>query len=191
MLAGCLVLGVGATLTLAAWTDQEHVSASFATSTFNIEGSADGSTFASHPSGSPASLTFTPSSLALSPGSTVYAKYVIRKGVADAPGTVQLGGGATAGDSSLASALRYGVKTLSGTNPVCNESTYAASSAIVVAANSTLGTGSTTYQSLQDGGGNRVEVTYCFAITLPSPQSDTLQGKGATATWVFTGTSSS
>lgn len=191
VLAGCLVLGVGATLTLAAWTDREHASASFETSTFHIEGSSDGSTFASHPSESPASLAFTPSALALSPGSTVYAKYVIRKGTTDAPGTVQLGGGVTAGDADLASALRYGVKTLSGTNPVCNESTYAASGAIVVAANSALTTASATNQGLQDGGGSRVEVTYCFAITLPSPQNDTLQGKSATATWVFTGTSSS
>ncbi|MGO2139648.1 MAG: SipW-dependent-type signal peptide-containing protein [Leucobacter sp.] len=42
LLAGGLVLGVGAAVTLAAWTDNEWVRGVFGTGTFGIEGSTDG-----------------------------------------------------------------------------------------------------------------------------------------------------
>src|SRR5690625_7957040 len=45
LLAGGLVLGVGAAVTLAAWTDQEWAEGLFTTGSFNIESSIDGATF--------------------------------------------------------------------------------------------------------------------------------------------------
>lgn len=54
LLAGGLVLGVGAAVTLAAWTDNEWVRGVFGTGTFGIEGSTDGSAFSDNPtSGDP------------------------------------------------------------------------------------------------------------------------------------------
>ncbi|WP_255808456.1 SipW-dependent-type signal peptide-containing protein [Leucobacter aridicollis] len=59
LLAGGLVLGVGAAVTLAAWTDNEWVRGVFGTGTFGIEGSKDGSVFSDNPtSGDPAQLSF-------------------------------------------------------------------------------------------------------------------------------------
>lgn len=48
LLAGGLVLGVGAAVTLASWTDQEWASGIFSTGTFEIETSVDGENF-DHP----------------------------------------------------------------------------------------------------------------------------------------------
>jgi len=48
VLAGGLVLGVGAAVTLAAWNDSEFATGTFTAGTFNLEGSTDGTTFTDH-----------------------------------------------------------------------------------------------------------------------------------------------
>ena len=54
ILAGGLVLGVGAAVTLAAWNDSEFVTGTFTAGTFNMQGSTtDGTTFTDHPVGTP------------------------------------------------------------------------------------------------------------------------------------------
>lgn len=79
ILAGGLVLGVGAAVTLAAWNDSEFATGTFAAGTFNMQGSTtDGVTFTDHPVGSPGTLTFTVAPLLLSPGDTVYAPFALR-----------------------------------------------------------------------------------------------------------------
>lgn len=78
ILAGGLVLGVGAAVTLAAWNDSEFVTGTFTAGTFNMQGSTDGTIFADHPVGSPGTLTFTVAPLLLSPGDTVYAPFALR-----------------------------------------------------------------------------------------------------------------
>ncbi len=96
LLAGALVLGVGATLTLASWTDQEYAQGSFATSTFAIEGAADG-TFGDH-SATPAPLLFTATAAAMSPGSITYSRFVVRTTAATTvAGTVQMSGATVGG----------------------------------------------------------------------------------------------
>ena len=79
ILAGGLVLGVGAAVTLAAWNDSEFVTGTFTAGTFNMQGSTtDGTTFTDHPVGTPGTLTFTVAPLLLSPGDTVYAPFALR-----------------------------------------------------------------------------------------------------------------
>ncbi len=79
LLAGGLVLGVGAAVTLAAWTDNEWVRGVFGTGTFGIEGSTDGTAFSDNPtSGDPAQLSFAVGADNLAPGSQVYAGYAVR-----------------------------------------------------------------------------------------------------------------
>lgn len=79
ILAGGLVLGVGAAITLAAWTDTEWATGFFSTGKFGIEGSTDGSSWMSHPDSPGATLMFsaaTPTDL--TPGDVVYEGYAIR-----------------------------------------------------------------------------------------------------------------
>src|SRR5699024_10565703 len=80
LLAGGLVLGVGAAVTLAAWTDQEWAQGIFGTGSFNIESSTDGTNFNDHESeGDAAELSFDmPAAENLSPGDTIAAPFVLR-----------------------------------------------------------------------------------------------------------------
>lgn len=79
VLAGGVVLGVGAAVTLAVWNDSEFAGANFASGTFIFQGSTDGSVFEDHPDKSgAAALTFSTGFDALAPGSVVYAPFALR-----------------------------------------------------------------------------------------------------------------
>lgn len=79
LLAGGLVLGVGAAVTLASWNDSEFAKANLTAGTFVFQGSTDGTTFADHASsGGAASLTFTTGFDKLSPNDVVYAPYALK-----------------------------------------------------------------------------------------------------------------
>ncbi|MFD2757270.1 SipW-dependent-type signal peptide-containing protein [Gulosibacter faecalis] len=79
ILAGGLVLGVGAVVTLAAWNDSEWAQGNFKAGEFGIEGSEDGTTFANHPTDGPAAtLDFSVGADNLTPGDVVYANYAVR-----------------------------------------------------------------------------------------------------------------
>lgn len=76
--AGGAVLGVGAAITLAAWSDSEFAQGIFNSGTFGIEASADGgATWTENPDpDSPLTLNF--DAEAMAPGETVTAAYQIR-----------------------------------------------------------------------------------------------------------------
>lgn len=79
LLAGGVVLGVGAGMTLAAWSDSEWVTGTFSTSGFSFQGSNDGADFDDHPAeDAPNTLTFTASADSLVPGETITAPYWVR-----------------------------------------------------------------------------------------------------------------
>ncbi|HEY1105975.1 SipW-dependent-type signal peptide-containing protein [Agromyces endophyticus] len=77
ILAGGLVLGVGAAVTLAVWNDSEFATGTFGAGSFGIDGSIDGTTFDSSPAAPGKTLTFELDADALSPGSTVYAPFAV------------------------------------------------------------------------------------------------------------------
>lgn len=187
LLAGALVLGVGGTLTLAAWTDNEAAQGVFAASKFGIQGSADGTTFSDHPNTAPAVLSFAVAPTAMSPGTTTYARFAVRT-LADTnvAGSVTLSG-ATVTGTGLGTHLRYGVRTIPA-GSACNSTTFGAG-AVVVANNSTLATAGTGSQPLAAAAGS--PVTYCFAVTLPEGTPNEAQGLTATANWTLTGSSAS
>ncbi|WP_231916080.1 SipW-dependent-type signal peptide-containing protein [Microbacterium karelineae] len=177
--ASGIVLGVGAASTLAAWTDQEHATATFAAGTFGIEGSTNGVDFSEHlDAAGAAALDFTVAANALVPGQTVYGRFSVRTLAESAAGTAQLtadGGNGT----GLGAFLRYGVRTVAGTT--CDATTYAAGTE-VVPTGSDLTTGSSTTQQLSASAGS--VVTYCFAISLPSSTGNEAQGLTGTPRWV-------
>lgn len=77
ILAGGLVLGVGAAITLAAWNDSEFATGTFSSGLFNLEGSIDGVTFGENPVGAPAAVTFSAGFDDLAPSETVAAPFVV------------------------------------------------------------------------------------------------------------------
>lgn len=79
VLAGGLVLGIGAAVTLAAWNDSEFAQGTFTAGSFNLEGSTDGTTYEEHDVlNGPAALTFTTSTANMSPGDEVSAPFAVR-----------------------------------------------------------------------------------------------------------------
>ena len=79
ILAGGLVLGVGAAITLAAWTDNEWATGVFGSGNFGIEGSTDGTAFSDHPSEAEAAdLAFTVGAENLAPDDVVYAPFAVQ-----------------------------------------------------------------------------------------------------------------
>lgn len=80
LLAGGLVLGVGAVVTLASWTDQEWASASFSSGEFVLESSTNGTDFTSHESvDESAQLQFdVPTATNLSPGQKLATPFALR-----------------------------------------------------------------------------------------------------------------
>lgn len=187
VLAGALVLGVGGSLTLASWTDNEYAQGSFATSTFVIESNtAAVASWAAHESGSPATMTF--AATAMSPGTSFYAFMDIRTTAAtNVAGTAALSGVFSA-TGALLSALEYRVAaTTTGTtcaSAVFGAATYstgitAGGSVPTVAGSVALGTASTT------------PVRFCFDVRVKAGTATTFQGTTATIVWQFTGTSNS
>jgi len=78
VLAGGLVLGVGAAVTLAVWNDSEFADGDFGAGSFVFQGSVDGTTFVDHAAaGDAAALTFEAGADNLAPGDVVYEAYAL------------------------------------------------------------------------------------------------------------------
>lgn len=98
--AGMLVVGVGATYTLASWTDSEWVwggadgTPGIGTSSFNIEQNTSASLadeeWTDAPTNSGGSLTFQLNPTGLTPGDSIYAPVALRAGADSVQGEVTL-----------------------------------------------------------------------------------------------------
>lgn len=196
VLAGGLVLGIGAAVTLAAWTDNEYSTATVASGRFGIVGAMSGGAFGDHSSSPGATLTFAPALGAIYPGVTGYTGVQIRSatvasgGFDSVPGVVRMQT-ATAATGTLAAALVYAVRIIPAAS-TCNATTFAASTTIVVADNTALTTAvpasGVNTQTLQAAGGNTL--AYCIQIGLPTTAADNTQNGTATVVWQFAGSTS-
>lgn len=187
VLAGGLVLGLGAAITLAAWTDQEFATGDFTAGTFNLVGSTDGTTFGEHPTvGAPATLSFSTGFNNLSKSSTVAAPFVLHL---DAT-TTTAGTGTlltSAGSGAAATHLTFGVievASVAACTPVATGTTR-------VPAATALGSaaGATSF-ALAAGNGTLpgADVVLCIQVT---SDATLVQGTAATGTWQFSATSTS
>ena len=183
VLAGGLVLGVGTTATLAAWTDEEHATETFTAGTFSIVGSTNGADFSDHPSMPGAALNFTVTPTAMAPGTTVYALYSVKTTVASVGGSVRLMADDPGNGSGLGAYLEYGVTTIAGIT--CNAGAFSAGTP-VVATESKLTTGAAAKNTLAASGAS--PINYCFAVTLPTIAPNEAQGAELTARWTFAAT---
>ena len=202
MLAFGLVLGVGAAVTDAAWTDPEYASGTFKAGTFDIESATDQSlaTYTSHNTSAGAAVfTFDTASLPLStamyPGSVVASPWAIRAAAGSIAGTVTLAAATlTSATNSFATDLQYRV-FWSMTNPNCTASSTSASNYLVGSA-TTWGAMTSTptvpnpLPKLAAGASSTTAgapVYLCFQFTLPSTAANGDQGLSASFTWAANG----
>jgi predicted ribosomally synthesized peptide with SipW-like signal peptide len=189
ILAGGLVLGLGAAITLAVWNDSEFVKGTFGAGHFNVQGSADGTTFADHTtSGTAATLSFSTGFNNLSPTQTVASPYVLHLDSATTTGaTVSVNSATPTG--AAATKLTYKIvevaaiegctATATGTSTIVPAGTAldsVASAAPFTLTKSALGT---------DPG---ADVFLCIQVT---PSTTLVQDTTAVGTWEFLATSTS
>ncbi len=186
LLAGGLVLGVGAAVTLAAWTDDAYVEATFGTSEFNIQVTTDEETgwVEAATADDAATLDFgVELADALEPGVTVFTPLSLRTDETSVAADVTLGGATDGGgDGELFAALEYSAVELAD-GAVCDDAGVAGGTTLVPAG-SPLTTGATDSFPLGAEAADPAEL--CFAVTLPEGSDDPdLQGLTTAAIWTF------
>jgi predicted ribosomally synthesized peptide with SipW-like signal peptide len=189
VLAGALVLGVGATVTLAAWNDSEYATGSFAASTFNTESSTVNGVWASNTAAPGAALAF--GATAMSPSVSSYAWINIRTTAASTVGgTITLASATPSG--TLATVLEYRAVRTAGTGTACDASAFSGSPTYIAG-------GSSTYLAVTSVPGSPVasaitspsgELRFCFDVRVTSTAANSYQGTTATVTWLFSAVSS-
>lgn len=182
LLASGVVLGVGATVTLAAWNDSEYAGGAVTAGQFTLEGSTDGVEYWSSEPGSPHALSFTPDA-ALYPGATSYSLFSVRTAEGSIGGTVQvLADDGNAG--GLGAYLTYGIRQIEGTT--CDAGAFDGGTA-VVERGTALDSGADAAQDL--AANQESEVNYCLELHLPEEAPNEAQGLSAEPAWQFLGTS--
>lgn len=189
VLAGGLVFGIGATATVASWTDTEVADGSFEAGTFNIELSVDGQWSNTREMKFQATSMF--------PGSKVYAPVFVRT----TPGTTMDGALSVSGEgiggspTGIGQSLTYRAVTRSIATTdgfTCNADSFNASDPFVFGTASARiplrdpATGKATSGKPQEikAAGGSVQA-YCFEVLLPENTPNSAQGTEADHTWTF------
>lgn len=182
VLAGGLVLGIGAATTMAAWTDSQYAKATFTAGVFKLESSADGSAWAKHTSSSPAQLSV--GTAGMSPGVSGFGFLDVRTtGESDLAGTAALLPATVgSGSSDMVGALEFRAKALTG-GVSCNASTLGAAPYTAVTGLPT-GLGG---QVLAAVSGNVVR--FCLEVRMKTGAPSSIQGESTNLTWAVQGTS--
>lgn len=123
VLAGGVVLGLGAAMTLAAWSSDVFSNGTFDSGTFELQAAADGTNFAAYDGtateDSSATLSFQLEALEMAPSQTVYAPLTIATSLATTlDGEFTLSGVSAAGD--YAGVLTYRIFAEASHNANCN-----------------------------------------------------------------------
>jgi predicted ribosomally synthesized peptide with SipW-like signal peptide len=184
VLAGGVVLGIGAAITLAAWNDSEFATGTFSSGHFDVQGSTDGSTFSNHASsGAAAALSFSTGFGTMSPTDVVAAPFVLhldKDTNYDATVSVH----SAAGSGTAAANLTYQIVQVASL-AACTPS--ATGSATIVPAGTGLSsvTGASTFElaaSTNPGVDPGVDVVVCIQVTAGASLA---QGTSAVGTWEF------
>lgn len=197
-LAGGLVLGLGATATVAAWTDGEFARSTVSAATFGIQGSTDGTTWSDNPSTAPASLTFSGQVPPFVPGNAGFVRYGIRTVAGSAAGTstflapaldgVGTTGAELAADTALRDALRYSVRIIPAAT-TCDAAVFAGAGVGTAVATDQLltatPTGAGVTQPLAASTGS--PLFYCIRLGLQADAPTGAQGGAFGITWRFEG----
>jgi predicted ribosomally synthesized peptide with SipW-like signal peptide len=189
ILAGGVVLGVGAAVTLAAWNDSEFAAGTFTAGTFGLEGSTNGTAFSEHASsGSAATLAFTVSgaNLALSPGDQVAAPFAVRLVAGSTnDGTVVIQAPTTTG---TVSGITYEVVRVASAAACSTAATDSTGTSLVTAGTAITSVAGPNSFSVTKGATSAVAgaaQVLCFKFTAGA----VTQGQTGTVTWQLQATS--
>ncbi|MCG5469262.1 SipW-dependent-type signal peptide-containing protein [Micromonospora sp. LAH09] len=191
VLAGALVLGLGTTSTLAAWTDGEYGTGSFGASIFGTESQTASSGWASHtPVGNAATLAF--NATAMSPTVSFYAWIDIRT-----TSTTNVGGAVALTSSSnnagaLLPALEYRTVRTASTSTTCAAAAFTGTPTWIVGPSYLAVTsvpGSPVSSTITAPSGATPQVRFCFEVRIQSGAANSYQGTSGVVTWAFTATS--
>ncbi|GAA3945039.1 SipW-dependent-type signal peptide-containing protein [Microbacterium soli] len=167
VLAGGLVLGVGAAVTLAAWNDSEWATSTFTAGSFDLEGSTDGVNFTDHAAEDDAAgLGFAVDADDIVPGQTLYALYSIRL-IGTADGVLTVEPPTISGDN--AANLTAATRLIDGTT--CDASTFDDGTATPPA----------TIAASEDGSTGQLD--FCLQVTAGP---DLTQEESGVVTWQWT-----
>ena len=194
LLAGALVLGVGAAATLASWNDSESATGSFGTSVFDTESSVEGSAYADN--NEAPGPTVSVGGAGFAPGVSKYFPVLIRTKASSAAVSCSANGASLTGADALTlgPAFVYRVVRTTGT---CDPTAFTGLPVFVVG-------GAATSRPLIQGQeadiSNSLEAAaatapgaatgFCFQVTLPANADNSLQGKTVMVTRQFVATSS-
>jgi predicted ribosomally synthesized peptide with SipW-like signal peptide len=185
ILAGGLVLGVGAAVTLAAWTDNEYATGTFTAGQFNLQGSIDGTTYSDHNSSAgAAALSFSTPFSNLAPSQTVYAGFWVRLAAGTTTAAnLQLVG--FTGTGTAGAQLTYSIYVI-GAAATCNATTATGTAIATGLLNSTTATSTVVALAAPVSPAAGVAQQLCFAV---ASSAGLVQNTTATGTWQFTATS--
>jgi predicted ribosomally synthesized peptide with SipW-like signal peptide len=185
ILAGGLVLGVGAAVTLAAWTDNEYATGTFTAGQFNLQGSTDGTTYADHNSAAgAATLSFSTPFSNLAPSQTVYAGFWVRLAAGTTTAAnLQLVG--FTGTGAAGPQLTYSIYVIAA-GATCNSGTATGTAIATGLLNSTTATSTVVPLTAPVSPAAGAAQQLCFAVT---SSAGLVQNTTATGTWQFTATS--
>lgn len=174
LLAAGTAVGIGAVLTLAAWTDSGSVSGTFSTGSVDIklDGVDTSPTVASLAltNAKPGDVTYAP--LEVTNEGTIDFTYTITPSITTASTSTPL----------LESVLLVSVRIV---DSVCDATTFAASSDTALAERALNVTTATSSRPLEATTGSEV---LCFKVELPSDASSAVQAQTTTATFTFLAT---
>ena len=193
LLAGGLVLGLGAAVTLAAWNDSEFATGEFTAGAFNLEGSTDGTTFADHDTlGTAAVVTFTTPFDNLAPDDVVYAPFWVRLDDTTTTGADLVVGSLTTTDGTPGNAanLSWTVYQLASATDTCDATGVAAGTSLATGATlasaPTITSGTVTLTEGATAGTPGAAQQLCIVVTAGAGLT---QSGSAVATWEFAATS--
>jgi predicted ribosomally synthesized peptide with SipW-like signal peptide len=188
ILAGGLVLGVGAAVTLAAWNDSEFAKETFTAGSFNLQGSASGAvgSYTDHATADGAvDLVFSDVFSNLAPGDTAYAPYWLRlDSNSTVNGSLTLGGvSVSETGGSNADAISYRITEVTDGETCGKDETPDTAVASGLDLN-TEPAGAETISLVANAAGTEgTAVQLCIAVTAAADTFE--QGVVTTATWQF------
>jgi predicted ribosomally synthesized peptide with SipW-like signal peptide len=179
-LAGGLVFGLVAGLTVASWTDAERVGATFSASTFDLQTSLNAAAYTSASSA-------TVSVEGVYPGSPVYISLKVKTAAVSTAGSVTLA--AAADSTGLDAVLRYRIVRTSST---CDAAAFTTSFVVGGAASyQQVSAALAATPAIAVTANGATELAYCIELGMPATGvAQSNAGTSGTVTWNIIGTSS-